>query len=95
VPLSPVVVKGSGSQKTKPFDLPDGDFTVVITGSGNSNVIVDLVQRGGTGGGEGLFNEISNGKFKYTTAVYGVTSGSYYLDATVDGAWVVTFTPLP
>jgi hypothetical protein len=94
VPPKPIVVKGSGSQKTKPFSMPDGDFTVVITGSGHSNVIIDLVARGESSG-ENLFNEISNGRYKYSTVVYSVTSGSYYLDATVDGAWVVTFTPLP
>jgi septal ring-binding cell division protein DamX len=93
-PLRPVVVKGSGSQKTKPFSMPDGDFTVVITGSGHSNVIIELIARGESSG-ELLFNEISNGKFKYSTVVYGVAAGSYYLDASVDGAWVVTFTPLP
>jgi hypothetical protein len=91
-----VIVRGSGSQKTKPFTLPDGDFTVVITGSGDGNVIVRLIPRGGTSlDAETLFNEISNGKYTYDTVVYGVTAGSYYLDATVDGRWVVTFTPLP
>jgi hypothetical protein len=94
VPVKPVVVKGSGSQNTKPFSLPDGDFTVVITGSGDGNVIVELVPRGETSG-EGLFNEISHGKYRYETVVYGITAGPYYLDALVDGQWVVTFTPLP
>jgi septal ring-binding cell division protein DamX len=94
VPVKPVVVRGSGSQKTKPFSMPEGDFTVVITGSGHSNVIIELIARGESSG-ELLFNEISNGKFKYSTVVYGVTAGSYYLDASVDGAWIVTFTPLP
>jgi hypothetical protein len=76
--------------------MPSGDFTVVMTGSGDGNVIVSLVPRGGEAfEGESVFNEISNGKYKYETVVYGVASGSYYLDALVDGAWVVTFTPLP
>ena len=94
-PAEPVVVKGSGSQKTKPFDMPGGDFTVVITGNGDGNVIASLIPRGAEAfEGEGLFNEISNGKYKYETAVYGVESGSYYLDVSNDNAWVVTFTPL-
>jgi hypothetical protein len=92
----PVVVKGSGRQKTRPFNMPDGDFTVVIAGSGDGNVAVYLIPRGGsTFEGELLFNEISHGKYRYETVVYGVTGGSYYLDATIDGPWVVTFTPLP
>jgi hypothetical protein len=92
----PIVVKGSGSEKTRPFNMPDGDFTVVIAGSGDGNVAVYLIPRGGsTFDGELLFNEISHGKYRYDTVVYGVTSGSYYLDATVDGSWTVTFTPLP
>jgi hypothetical protein len=94
VPVKPIVVRGSGGQKTKPFIMPDGDFTVVITGSGDGNVIVELIPRGETSG-EGLFNEISHGKYRYETVVYGITSGPYYLDALVDGQWVVTFTPLP
>jgi hypothetical protein len=92
-PARPIVVKGKGTQKTKPFDMPDGDFTVVVTGSGDGNVIVDLVPRGGEGSAN-LFNEISNGKYKYETVVYGVVAGSYYLDVTNSNAWVVTFTPL-
>jgi hypothetical protein len=88
-----VVIKGSGSQKTKPFDLPDGDFTVTITGSGHSNVIVDLYARGGSGS-ENLFNEIATGRYKYETQLYGLSAGSYYLDVVNEGSWVVTFTPL-
>ena len=94
-PAEPVVVKGSGSQKTKPFEMPGGDFTVTITGNGDGNVIASLIPRGAeTFEGEGLFNEISNGKYKYETAIYGVEPGSYYLDVSNDNAWVVTFTPL-
>ena len=92
-PATPVVVKGSGTQKTKPFDMPAGDFTVVISGSGDGNVIADLVPRGGEGS-TNLFNEISNGKYKYETVAYGVVPGSYYLDVTNSNAWAVTFTPL-
>ena len=94
MPTRPIVVKGSGSQKTKPFTLHDGDYTVVITGSGHSNVIVDLIPRDGSGSGDNLFNEISNGKYKYDTVAYGITEGSYYLDVTNEGAWTATFTPL-
>jgi hypothetical protein len=94
IPLKPVVVKGTGSQKTKPFTMPDGDFTVVVTVNSHSNVIVDLVPRGDSFG-DNLFNEISNGSYKYETVVYGVSAGSYYLDVTIERAWVVTFTPLP
>jgi hypothetical protein len=93
--IKPVVVKGSGSQNTKPFDMPGGDFTVVITGNGDSNVIASLVPRGADPfEGERLFNEISNGKYKYETVVYGVEAGSYYIDMTNDNAWTLTFTPL-
>jgi hypothetical protein len=74
-PAGPVVVKGKGTQKTKPFDMPDGDITVVVTGSGDGNVIVDLVPRGGKGS-TGLFNEISHRKYRYETVAYGVVSGS-------------------
>jgi hypothetical protein len=96
VALKPIVIRGRGSQNTKPFSLSSGDFTVVITGSGNGNVIVRLIPRGGTiFEGEGLFNEISNGKYRFETVVYGIEPGTYYLDATIDGSWVVTFTPLP
>jgi hypothetical protein len=91
----PVVVKGSGSRNTKPFNMPEGDFTVVITGNSNSNVIASLVPRGaGPFEGESLFNEISHGKYKYETVIYGVEAGSYYLNMLNDNAWVVTFTPL-
>jgi hypothetical protein len=94
-PPAPVVVKGSGSQKTQPFDMADGDFTVTITGSGRGNVIAHLVPGGGDIlSEESLFNEIANGKYTYETVVYGLAAGSYYLDMTNDGAWTVTFTPL-
>jgi hypothetical protein len=96
IPVEPVVVNGSGRQNTKPFDMPGGDFTVVIAGSGEGNVIVDLIPRGGSAfDGDNLYNEISHGKYQYETVVYGLSSGSYYLAASVDGPWVVTFTPLP
>ena len=94
IAVKPVTVKGAGSQKTKPFDMPDGDFTVIVTGSADGNVILSLIPRGETSG-ETLVNEIAHGRYKYETVVYGVSSGSYYLDALVDGSWVVTFTPLP
>ena len=94
-PAEPVTVKGSGSQKTKPFDMPGGDFAVVITGNGDGNVIASLIPRGADPfEGETLFNEISDGKYKYETQAYGVEAGSYYLDMSNDNAWVVTFTPL-
>jgi hypothetical protein len=95
-PPKPAVVKGSGTKNTKPFDLAAGDFTVTITGSGHSNVIADVIPRGGTrfDGGQSLFNEISDGKYKYETVVYGLEAGSYYLDMTNANAWVVTFSPL-
>jgi hypothetical protein len=95
VPVEPIVVKGSGSQNTKPFDLPAGDLTVTITGSGDGNVIASLELRGGDVlDREGLFNELPSGDYKYETVVYGLAAGSYYLDMLNDGAWVVTFTPL-
>ena len=93
-PARPIVVKGKGSQNTKPFDLPSGDFTVTIAGTGDGNVIVYLKGRGDASGGENLFNEIAHGKYKYETVVYGLVEGSYYLDVVNDNAWVVTFTPL-
>jgi hypothetical protein len=94
-PARPVVVKGKGSQKTKPFDMPGGDFTVTITGNGDGNVIASLNLRGGdVFAGEGLFNEIAHGKYKYETVVYGLDPETYYIDMTNTNAWVVTFTPL-
>ena len=94
-PAKPVVVKGTGSRNTKPFDMPAGDFTVVITGTGHSNVIASLVPRGSdVFEGESLFNEISNGKYRYETVIYGIEAGSYYLYMVNENAWVVTFTPL-
>jgi hypothetical protein len=95
VAAAPVTVKGRGSQKTKPFDLPGGDFTVVISGTADGNVIASLVPRGDPGRGENLFNEIAKGKYRYETTIYGVDAGSYYLDVLDDNAWTVTFTPLP
>ena len=93
--LNPLIVKGSGTQNTKPFDLPAGDYTVSITGSGKGNVIAELKPRSGDAlSGESLFNEISNGRYTYETVVYGLAAGSYYIDMTNDGAWTVTFTPL-
>jgi hypothetical protein len=53
-----------------------------------------LKARGDASGGENLFNEISHGKYKYETVVYGLVEGSYYLDVVNDNAWVVTFIPL-
>jgi hypothetical protein len=95
-PAKPVVVKGTGSQKTKPFNLAAGDFTVTISGRGNGNVIVDLNLRSAPAyDGETLFNEIAYAKYKYSTVAYGLAGGSYYLDLAIDNAWVVTFTPLP
>ena len=94
VPLA-VTVKGSGTQNTKPFEMGAGDFTVTITGSGDSNVSAVLIPRGAERfEGDYLFNEISDGKYKYETVVYGLKAGSYYLDVTNDNAGVVTFTPL-
>lgn len=95
VPPKAVVVKGTGTRKTKPFTLTAGDFTVVIAGSGRGNVIAELNPRDGSVlDSELLFNEISSGRYRYDTVIYGVAGGSYYLDMTVTGAWVVTFRPL-
>jgi len=95
LPPKPIVVRGQGRQRyTKPFSLPGGDFTVVIMGSGNGNVLVRLVPHGQFSL-ESIFNEISRGGYRYETVVYGIDAGSYYLDAIVDGSWVVTFMPLP
>jgi hypothetical protein len=75
--------------------MPGGDFTVTITGNGDGNVIASLVLRGGdVFDGQSLFNEISHGKYKYETVVYGLDPESYYIDMTNTNAWVVTFTPL-
>lgn len=100
-PPTAVVVKGSGSKNTKPFNLPSGDYTVTIKGKSKDryggNVIVHLVARADESDTEYLVNEIKSGKgnYKYSTNVYGVAGGSYYLDVSMPGgAWSVTFTPL-
>ena len=94
-PYKPVVVKGKGDQKTKPFTMPGGDFTVVMSGAGGGNVTAELDERG-SDYNELLINEISYKEFRYETALYDLSPGSYYLDAGVDGecAWTLTFTPL-
>jgi hypothetical protein len=95
-PAEPIVMTGTGSQNTPPFDLPGGDYTVSAAGSADSNVIIDLVPRGGgVFDSEGLLNEIADGSFAYSTVAYSVDPGSYYLDVTCHGSWTVTFTPLP
>src|SRR5262249_34004574 len=93
-PSGKVAVKGRGNIKTKPFNLPAGDYTVDMDGSANGNVIADLYLRGGDGLPDGLFNEIKHGKDHLETQDYRLDAGAASPDVINDGSWPATFTPL-
>jgi hypothetical protein len=99
-----VKVSGRGTSRSKPFALVAGDYDVVISGKATGmfggNVIMDLALKGGDGyfDNEMLFNEIADkGKYRYSTTVYGIEAGDYYLDGQImpSGTWTVTLKPIP
>jgi hypothetical protein len=90
-PVEPAHLEGSGTQKTEPFDLPGGSFTVTITGLADGDVRAQLFPVGGNFlSGTLLFNTIAHGPYSYQTSV-GPDAGSYFLDVIVDGDWTVRF----
>lgn len=95
-------IKARGTANTKPFTLAGGDYTFKIKGKATNmfggNVIVDLtLVDGGVFDYETLWNEIvDKGSYSFTTNVYDLDPGKYYLEGEImpGGAWAVTITPL-
>lgn len=98
-PEDPVKLSGKEKQKTSPFSLKGGNYTVEWRGDRGQfggNLIVRLhILEGGTGR-ELLVNTIierddrsKNGE----TQLYNVPAGRYYLDVIAPDDWSVTFTP--
>lgn len=102
-PAKAIVLKGTGSRKTKPFILTSdsGNYTVTFKGTatGYTNASVELYTLDNPSFGgyvDLLFNELRDrGKYTYDTEAYGIVPGRYYINVSMDGSWVVTFTPQP
>lgn len=92
VPEKPVTFKGKGTTNTRPFNVAGGDYTAVITGTGNGNVIAHLTLRDKSDYLP-LFNELPSGKYRYELIVYAVAPGSYFFEMEVDGTWTISLTP--
>jgi hypothetical protein len=88
----PITFKGKGRTNTKPFNVAGGDYTAVISGVGDGNVIAHLTLRDKSDY-EPLFNEIVHGKYRYELIVYAVEPGSYFFEMEVDGTWTISLTP--
>ncbi len=90
----PIVLKGSGTRKTKPFGMVS-PATVDLSFTGSGNFISSIVPVGGTAlDGVSLSNTI--GKTKYRTYVYGddLDGVRAYADVIAStGSWTITITP--
>ena len=90
----PIILTGTSKQATKLFVLNEGlrRFTLKYTGS--SNFIVKLLDENGNpaGGSFGLDSLLVNeiGNFEGSKAVRIDKTGSYLLDITGTGKWIIT-----
>jgi hypothetical protein len=99
-PPARVAVKftGKGGAKTKPQSIDGGDYDVTFVGKTcDGNVIADLNPVGGDlFSGESLINEIAHkATYTFTTSIYGLDPGRYYVDAQINNCrtWTITLKP--
>jgi hypothetical protein len=94
-PQAPITVTGSGIENSAPFHLNGGDYRVAWTATPHSDGGcyhgLHLEPTGGSGG-EWLAAEMIDtaAPMNDSTYVYGVSAGSYYINANSGCDWTVT-----
>lgn len=89
-PAKPVTFKGSGSKKTKPFQMAS-PAKIDLTHAGSGNFIVVIYDTDGNVPIEFITNDI--GKLKVTTWTYSA-EGKVYFDVLASGKWTIAVTQM-
>lgn len=97
---APVTLQGEGLQKTKPFALRGGNYTLSWEATAPNAAgcyhggLLQAVNPSALAVAEPLANAMVQGTQRGETQVYRVAAGDYYLNMTSGCRWSVTISPL-